>query len=69
MLLGYPRIDANPEIEAETARTNQARAQILMAIERDKLEAEQQQAQARKQSRNAVAGSPLGQLIRVSYER
>jgi hypothetical protein len=69
MLLGYPRIDADPEIEAETARTNQARAQILMAIERDKLETEQQQAQARKQSRNAVAGSALGRLVRMPYER
>jgi hypothetical protein len=69
MLLGYPRIDADPEIEAETARINQARAQILVAIEREKLEAEQQQSQVRKQNHNAVAGSALGRLVGMPYER
>jgi hypothetical protein len=61
------RIDA--PFDEQASRTNQARAQILAAIEREKLEAADQQAQARKQARNAVAGSPLGQLMKVSYER
>jgi hypothetical protein len=68
-LVGFPRVDADFEADAETARINQARMQILMAVEREKQEAADQQVRARKQARNAVAGSALGRLVRIPYER
>jgi hypothetical protein len=65
--LRYRRIDE--PYDEEAARTNRARAEIMVAIEREKSDAEQQQSQIRKQAHNAVAGSALGRLVRMPYER
>jgi hypothetical protein len=68
--IGHRRIDEPyDEAEASARRFNQARAQIEVALMKEQEQAEQQQNQTRKQARNTVAGSPLGRLMKVPYER
>jgi hypothetical protein len=59
--IGYRRID-DPYDEAE-ARTNRARAEIMVAVEREKLEAEQQRKQDLADARAKAQQTSLGRLL------
>jgi hypothetical protein len=62
--IGFRRID-EPYDEAE-ARTNRARAEIMVAIEREKSEAEQQRKQDLADARAKAQQTSLGRLLGVS---
>jgi hypothetical protein len=49
--------------DEQASRTNQARAQILVALEREKQETEQQRQQARADARAKVRQTALGRLL------